>query len=301
MQLFKKKTLRVDEEILIFDIQDEDANKVKSFYTVSPFPNFEKDNKSSVLKKGNNNFLAKNVKNFIGIKKKNILELGCGTGLLSNYFAIGTNNKIYAADLSLESLKIASRFSKENNIKNITYVNLDVLDDLLPDNYFDFIWCNGVLHHTKNPYKSFEYLTKSLKKDGYILIGLYNKFSRVRTYIRKFFYKIFGKKYILRFDPVLRNLKKNDSSIESWINDQYHHPLESDHTFDEVLDWFKKNKIKFINSIPSCDFENNSHFNFLKKNESEGSFFTRFFSQIFSIFSKIGSDGGLFIFIGKKM
>ena len=86
MQLFKKKTLRVDEEILIFDIQDEDANKVKSFYTVSPFPNFEKDNKSSVLKKGNNNFLAKNVKNFIGIKKKKYFRVRLWNWLIVKLF-----------------------------------------------------------------------------------------------------------------------------------------------------------------------------------------------------------------------
>ena len=46
--------------------------------------------------------------------------------------------------------------------------------------------------------------------------------------------------------------------IKSWIRDQYEHPVESLHTLDEVLTWFKKNNIEFINSIPSCNLKDNS-------------------------------------------
>ena len=37
----------------------------------------------------------------------------------------------------------------------------------------------------------------------------------------------------------------NKEKIDAWINDQYQHPVESLHTIDEVLDWFKKNKIEY--------------------------------------------------------
>ena len=49
-------------------------------------------------------------------------------------------------------------------IKNISFVNADIFDDVLSDDFFDFIWCNGVLHHTKDPYLAFKTLIKSLKK-----------------------------------------------------------------------------------------------------------------------------------------
>ena len=53
-----------------------------------------------------------------------------------------------------------------------------------------------------------------LKKDGVIIIGLYNKYYRIRTNIRRFLYsKIRNKKiknlFIFSFDPILRQLKKN--------------------------------------------------------------------------------------------
>ena len=104
-----------------------------------------------ILQKGDKNILAKQFKKFIGFNKK-VLEVGCGTGQLSNYFAIGTNNEIVAIDPTKESLNLAKKFANKNNIKNLKFVNSDIFDDVLSNDYFDFIWCNGVLHHTKNPY-----------------------------------------------------------------------------------------------------------------------------------------------------
>ena len=39
-------------------------------------------------------------------------------------------------------------------------------------------------------------MIKSLKKEGYILIGLYNKIGRIRTFIRRYLYKILGNKIL---------------------------------------------------------------------------------------------------------
>ena len=58
------------------------------------------------------------------------------------------------------SLKLAKNFTDNNNLKNIDFVNADIFDDVLVDNYFDFIWCNGVLHHTKDPKLAFDILSK---------------------------------------------------------------------------------------------------------------------------------------------
>jgi hypothetical protein len=101
-------------------------------------------------------------------------------------------------------------------------------------------------------------------------------------------------------DPTLRKIKKgNDNQIKSWIRDQYEHPVESLHTFDEVLKWFNDNNIEFINSIPQCDTEENYEDSLFQK-KSKGTFLSRFFSQITMLFSELGYDGGLFVMIGKK-
>lgn len=300
MSKYIKKPFEEKNGIFSFSINDTETKKVTEFYKATPFPNYkDDDNKQTILEKGNKNLLAQQFKKFIGFKKK-VLEVGCGTGQLSIYFSLGTNNEVVGFDPTIQSLNLAKNFVKKNEINNIEFVNADVFDDVLVDDYFDFIWCNGVLHHTKDPYKAFEIISKSLKSNGYILLGLYNKIGRIRTIIRKYLSKVFGNKFLETFDPTLKNLKISDAERKSWIKDQYHHPIESLHTLDEVLTWFKKNNIQYVNSIPSCDFELFQDYKNLFERKSKGNLYSRIVNQFFMIFNKLGSDGGLFIVIGKK-
>lgn len=295
---FLKKKFIFENGIISFKIEDPETQKVTNFYKSNPFPNYKSsDDKNSILQKGDKNILAKQFKSYIGYQKK-VLEMGCGTGQLSMYFSIGTNNEVVAFDPTKASLDLAKKFAEKNLIQNIKFVNADIFDDVLTDNYFDFIWCNGVLHHTKDPLNAFNIVVKSLKKNGYILVGLYNKIGRIRTLIRKYFFKLFGKSFLNLFDPTLRNLKLDKDQKESWIRDQYIHPIESLHTIDEVLDWFKVNNIDFISSIPSSDFDFNYKDIFEKK--SKGNYYSRIINQFSMLFNQLGSDGGLFILIGKK-
>ena len=295
---FLKKETNKENNIIRFDINDIETKKVTSFYKESPFPNYKlDDNKSTILEKGNKNYLTSKFKDFIGYKK-DVLEVGCGTGQLAIYFALGTNNRVVGLDPTIESLELAADFSKKHNIGNIDFVNADIFDDVLTDRFFDFIWCNGVLHHTKDPYEAFRVLIKSLKNEGYVLIGLYNKIGRIRTIFRRYMFKIFGENFLDFFDPTLRNLKNNKEEKKAWIRDQYVHPIESLHTIDNVLGWFEKNNIEFINSIPSANFDENDDNLFIKK--SKGNLYSRIINQLSMIFNNLGSDGGLFIVIGKK-
>ena len=300
MKKIFKENFTTKENLIQFDINDKIVKKVINFYTEAPFPNYEDgDDKSSINSKGEKNYLAKKFKDFIGFNK-DVLEVGCGTGQLSLYFSIGTNNRVFALDPTIASINLGKTFANKNKIKNVKFVNADIFDDVFENEVFDFIWTNGVLHHTRDPSRSFEIISKYLKKNGYILVGLYNKFGRLRTVFRRLLYKIFGKSIILLLDPTVRELKKDKSQqIESWIRDQYEHPVESLHTLDEVFEWFEKNNIEFINSIPSCDLNDNFDSNLFKKSR-KGSYISRFFSQISMIFNNLGADGGLFIVIGKK-
>ena len=299
MEIFNKKSLAKD-EIIQFEISDDVTKKVSNFYGKNPFPSYDNDeNKYSLILKGNKNIFAKEFKDFIGLNKK-VLEVGSGTSQFALYLSIGTNNQIFALDPTLESLKLGQKFAKSNNIKNTYFVKADIFDDVLNEKVFDFIWCNGVLHHTKNPYEAFKIVLKPLKKDGIIVLGVYNRIARIRTLIRKYLYKIFGKKIVMIFDPYLRKIDRNSKEkIEAWIKDQYEHPVESLHSFDEILNWFKVNNVEFVNSMPHCNLFSDPK-NIFEKN-LEGNFFTRLLSQILMIFSSYGSEGGVFIFIGKKV
>tara|TARA_B100001559_G_scaffold121566_1_gene102228 strand:- start:4811 stop:5719 length:909 start_codon:yes stop_codon:yes gene_type:complete len=292
---------KLKDGIISFDLQDKTTKSVTQFYEIEPFPNYSSDeNKRSLLDKGDNNYLSKKLKEFIGFNKS-FIEIGSGTSQLSNYLATGTNNKIYAFDPTETALRLGYNFASENNINNVTFINADIFDDVLEDEIFDFVWCSGVLHHTKDPFLGFKIIQKSLKPNGYILIGLYNKYGRFRTFVRQILYKIFGRNLIMFMDPYLRSLNKKTSQrkINSWIRDQYEHPVEQSHTFDEVLKWFDDYDIEFINSIPSIGGDENNLY-FKQNSSGRGNAVSRIFSQIKMIFGRLGGEGGLFIMIGRK-
>jgi SAM-dependent methyltransferase len=300
-----KKDYTYKDGIYVYPSNDQTLDKIQDFYRDDPFPNYEHDDdRSRIQQRGDSNSYTYELKKFIGYGKK-IIEIGSGTCQLSNYLAIGTNNTVVALDGNLNSLKLGQKFSEKNDIKNIYFVCADIFDDRLENSTFDFVICNGVLHHTKNSFDAYSFCLKLLKKDGYILIGLYNSIGRIRTKFRGLLYKIFGKKYLMFFDPVLRKINtQSEKKIDAWIKDQYIHPVERSHSFDEILSWFKKTKIKFINSYPSCDFfksvKTENHLKTLFNQGVEANFFERALSQIQMIFTRPGSEGGLFFFLGKK-
>jgi len=294
------KKFKLKDGIFDFGLKDSVTSKVGNFYEEDPFPNYKiDDNKKTILEIGDKNILLKEFKKYIGFNKS-IMEVGSGTCQLSNYLAIGTNNTVIAFDSSFHSLKLGKDFASKNNIKNIEFIRGDIFDKNFNNEIFDFIWCNGVLHHTKDPYEAFRSIIPSLKKEGYILLGLYNKIGRLRTKIRKYIYKFFGKNIVMKLDPVLRSIPEDSQDkINAWIKDQYTHPVEYTHTFDEILKWFEENNIEFINSIPFCSMSETYKSNFFEQS-SKGTFFERILQQILMIFSRHGSEGAIFIFIGKK-
>jgi len=210
---------------------------------------------------------------------------------------------VVAFDPTLESLRLGSKFAKKSGVPNCIFVNGDLFSNPFMEEYFDVVWCSGVLHHTENPKKGFRIINSWLRTDGYIIIGLYNFYGRMRTVFRQKLFRIlgssdFGRYIVSLLDPILRQ-DISEEKKKAWFQDQYEHPVESLHTLDEVLSWFDSNDIEFINSIPSCDFDDvNYEEIFSKKNR--GNVITRVLSQFSMLFSPLGSEGGLFIIIGRK-
>ena len=131
MSEYIKKPFKKNDGIYTFPINDIETKKVTEFYKVTPFPNYKNDdNKQTILDKGNRNILAQKFKNFIGYKKK-VLEVGCGTGQLSIYFSLATNNQIVGLDPTIQSLNLAKNFVKKNQIANIEFINADIFDEVL--------------------------------------------------------------------------------------------------------------------------------------------------------------------------
>tara|TARA_Y100000310_G_scaffold340712_1_gene437474 strand:+ start:561 stop:1553 length:993 start_codon:yes stop_codon:yes gene_type:complete len=269
------------------------------FYNEVKFPNYDNiDDFGSLLEKSEKSTFFKKLDKEIAMFSR-VLEVGCGTGQLS-LFLSRYQRQIFSIDLSMGSLELGENFRKKNNIENLFFLRMNLFNLFFKEEFFDVIISNGVLHHTENPKLAFMELTKYLKKDGYIIIGLYHRYGRIYTKIKQLLIKIFGDSFKFLDNKTLDKYSSREKRF-AWFMDQYKNPKESTHTFAEVIKWFNSADIEFISSIP-FSFPNNSlHDRKLFKKNKNNLKFKMLANEMIQCFSPQQiKEGGFFIMIGRK-
>lgn len=270
----------------------------KSFYEETPFPNYEElESIDSLLQKAQKGIFARllNEQTPFNIR---VLEVGCGTGQLSNFLGI-THRFVFGTDMCFNSLKLAENFREKNHLNRVGFYQMNLFKPIFKEESFPLVICNGVLHHTDDPFSGFQSIAKLVKKGGYIIIGLYNRYGRIMTDIRRAIFKISGNRFKF-LDSRLRNKNSDEIRKLTWFKDQYKNPYESRHTFGEILEWFDKTGFEFINSVPKMEIlEILSEKEDLFKQRSKGNMLSRFFAQA-NLLLTGSKEGGFFLIIGKK-
>jgi len=274
------------------------TDTMKSFYEKTPFPNYEdSEDTGSLIQKAKKGIFARLLDEQIPFNVK-VLEVGCGTGQLSNFLGIA-QRYVFGADMCLNSLKLGQNFKIKNKLERVGFYQMNLFRPIFKEESFHLVICNGVLHHTSNPLLGFQSISKLVKKDGYIIIGLYNKYGRLITDTRRLIFNISGNSFKF-LDSRLR--KKDISKVRksTWFMDQYKNPHESKHTIGEVLEWFNRSGFEFVNSIPKTKpFSIFSYKEKLFKSNPQGNWLDHFLVQSKLVFT--GSrEGGFFLMIGKK-
>ena len=103
-------------------------------------------------------------------KNKKIIDVGCGGGRYTNALALLGARNVTGVDFGEGLLKIAKKNYKN---KKIRFVKQNVLNLKFKSNTFDVVFCNGVLHHTKNLYKGIKEVYRICKPNGYIFLYLF--------------------------------------------------------------------------------------------------------------------------------
>lgn len=229
------------------------TDTVRQFYEKTPFPNYDEfDSTAALVEKSRKGLFARLLDEQVPLGS-NVLEVGCGTGQLSNFLGIAQRN-MFGTDMCLNSLSLAEKFRSKNNIPHVGFYQMNLFRPLFAPETFDLVICNGVLMVTPDPLEGFKSIATLVKKGGYILIGLYNKYGRLTTDFRRLIFRFTGKRF-LSLDPYLRERGgKLDAKTEAWFADQYQHPHECKHTMGQVLKWFDETGFRFVNSIPKGRF-----------------------------------------------
>ena len=158
------------------------SENVKQQYEENPYPRW-KNPTITIPISVKNFFEINNIKtgkfDENDFKNPKILIAGCGTGQHAiNTATCFKNSNVIALDLSFNSLAYAKRKSDEFEIKNISFVQGDILDINALDDQFDIIESVGVIHHMESPIEGLKCLLSVLKKNGFIKLGLYSELAR---------------------------------------------------------------------------------------------------------------------------
>ena len=138
-----------------------------------------------------NNFKLKN--KFRPLSGINILDIGCGGGLLSEPMSrMGAN--VTGIDASDKNIKIAKLHSKKNKLK-INYL-CSSPEKLKITKKFDVILNMEIVEHVEDIDFFLKSCSKLLKKNGLMFVATINK--TLKSYI----FAIVGAEYVLRWLPI---------------------------------------------------------------------------------------------------
>ncbi len=155
--------------------------KVAGQYELSPYPRWQSLHISQPgsLKQAMARFFSAGRLSFMD-KPFDVLIAGTGTGqqALQAASAYGPQASLVALDLSRSSLGYAAAKAEDHAIRNVAFIQGDILDVAALDHLFDVIECVGVLHHMTDPWAGWRALVGQLKPGGLMYIGLYSAVSR---------------------------------------------------------------------------------------------------------------------------
>lgn len=101
---------------------------------------------------------------------KNILDYGCGTGLIA-FNLVEENNEVLGLDNSIGMVEEFNKKVKEKNLSNIKAKKHNILEEDLPKNSFDLIVISMSLHHIEDINMFFKKSFEALKNGGYICVN----------------------------------------------------------------------------------------------------------------------------------
>ena len=204
---------------------------------------------------------------------KTILDAGCGHGEVELALK-DMDSEIFAVDLSFSVDHVKNQIEKKESNSNAVFHFIQANIHQLPikKHNFDLVHSAGVLHHTPDTHKGFTIISQRTKPGGRCFIEVYS--TDHMNMIEKFiliihnFIRIFSTKLphsilhsiCFTLSPILwcffevvnlimkenkynrRTLKEVELSLFDGLSPKF----RFQHTTEEVIDWFIKNKFKDV-------------------------------------------------------
>lgn len=148
------------------------------------------------------NYITQKIQQHFNISKKsdhplknlNIIDIGCGGGLVSVPMCkLGAN--VVGLDANENNIKAATDYAKKHNL-NISFICNSVEDYLAKQHVlYDVVLCMEVIEHVDNTEEFLLNLTKLLKPNGLLILSTINR--TIQSYMQA----ILMAEYVLRWVP----------------------------------------------------------------------------------------------------
>ena len=129
-----------------------------------------------------------------GLFEKNVLDVGCGGGILSESMAVA-GAKVTGLDMGGEPLQVARLHALESGVK-VDYVQetVEAHADAHPQQY-DVVTCMEMLEHVPDPASVVAACARLVKPGGHVF------FSTINRNNKAWLMAIFGAEYVLKMVP----------------------------------------------------------------------------------------------------
>lgn len=164
------------------------------------------------------------------------LDAGCGSGRAVRSMLLQGVKEVHAIDVGEGCVRNTRERNKE--FANKLDVQLaSVLNIPYPEEIFDFVHCDGVLHHTKNPERGFTELVRVLKPGGTLMVAVYGRggLMNFAIYSSRLFRKIIPQSVTLK----LCKLISRDPVVWYAVMDCMYVPIRLNYYGHEIKIWFE--------------------------------------------------------------
>ena len=178
------------------------------------------------------------------LKGLNVLDIGCGGGLLSEPITrLGA--KVTAIDASKKNIQVAKFHAKKNNLK-INYL-CSSPEKLNLNKKFDVVLNMEIVEHVEDLNFFIKKSSNLLKKNGLMFIATLNK--TFKSYV----FAIIGAEYVLRWLPIgthdWEKFVKPDNLVSLAINSNLKLKKLSGMKFNPIIDKWSLSNDKSVNYI----------------------------------------------------